>query len=54
MRKIYSDFPDKFMIVGGINKRALSKDYKAIEGEVDRVMGYLKRGEVICLSCYSG
>lgn len=42
VRKIHSDFPDKFMIVGGINKRALSKDYGAIEQEVDRVMGYFK------------
>jgi len=36
------EFDKMSMIVGGINKRALSKDYKAIEGEVDRVMGYFK------------
>jgi len=42
VRKIHSDFPDKFMIVGGIDKRALSKDYGAIEQEVDRIMEYFK------------
>lgn len=38
--KIRKDFGSSFAIVGGIDKRALAKDYEAIKKEVDRVIPF--------------
>jgi len=46
--KIREDFGGSFCIIGGINKRALARDRKSIEDEVNRVVPYfLKSGRYI-------
>lgn len=49
--RIRKDFGDRFAIIGGIDKRALSEDKYAIEKEIDRIMPFfLESGRYIpCL-----
>ena len=49
--KIREQFGDSFVIMGGIDKRALARDKKSIKAEVDRVVPYfIERGRYVpCL-----